>query len=375
MDSAGIVLKLKKIRVYPTADQRAIFRKWFGAARFVYNATIESLKPKGTKAAWKSIKGGLLQNSPGWTASVPYQIKSVSVRDACRAVSAAKKKYAATKQFQHMRFRYRKNPIQSCYIPKSAISKTGIYHTMSGELKWTEDLPEKHGDARLVCENGRWFVCLPTESQQEKPENQGRVVSLDPGVRTFLTFFSENHCGKLGQGDFGRIQRLCAHLDSLRSKISKAEHGQKQRMRRAAQRIQWKIKDLVLELHHKSARFLVDNFDVILLPTFETQDMVRRSARKITSRTARAMLTWAHFKFKIFLKHKAFECAKVVVDCNEAFTSKTISWTGEIIENLGGRRSVKSKLDGQEMDRDYNGARGIFLRALVEPPSLKNESP
>jgi putative transposase len=146
-------------------------------------------------------------------------------------------------------------------------------------------------------------------------------------------------------------------------------------MRRAARRIQWSIKDLVSELHHKSARFLVDNFDVILLPTFETQDMVRRSVRKITSRTARAMLTWAHFRFKSFLKHKAFECAKVAIDCNEAFTSKTISWTGEVVENLGGRRSIKSKLDGQEMDRDYNGARGIFLRALVDPPILKNESP
>ena len=33
---------------------------------------------------------------------------------------------------------------------------------------------------------------------------------------------------------------------------------------------------------------------------------------------------------------------------------------------------VKSKLDGQTMDRDYNGARGIFLRALGDNPILRS---
>jgi putative transposase len=260
--------------------------------------------------------------------------------------------------------------VQSCYIPKSAVSGRGLYHTFSGEIKWTENLPEEHGDARLVLEKGRWFVCLPVEEQHHKPENQGRVVSLDPGIRSFLSFFSETSCGKLGKHDFGKIQRLCSHLDKLQSQISKAAHKQSQRLKKAAQRIRWRIKDLVSELHHKSAKFLVDNFDVILLPTFETKNMARRTKRKIGSKSVRAMLTWAHFRFKLFLKHKAFEYGKTVVDCNEAYTSKTVSWTGEI-QNIGGAKQITSKLDGQTMDRDYNGARGIFLRALVDSPSLR----
>jgi putative transposase len=51
--------------------------------------------------------------------------------------------------------------------------------------------------------------------------------------------------------------------------------------------------------------------------------------------------------------------------------SKTVSWTGEVIPNLGGAKFVKSPSDGLVMSRDINGARGIFLRALVDTPSLK----
>jgi putative transposase len=34
---------------------------------------------------------------------------------------------------------------------------------------------------------------------------------------------------------------------------------------------------------------------LILLPTFETSEMTNRSKRKIRSKTARQMLTWAHY--------------------------------------------------------------------------------
>jgi putative transposase len=128
---------------------------------------------------------------------------------------------------------------------------------------------------------------------------------------------------------------------------------------------------LVDELHHKLACFLVDNYDIILLPTFETSQMVLKKSRKIRSKSVRQMLTWAHYRFKLFLAHKAFEMGKLVIDCCEAYTSKTVSWTGEIIKNLGGRKVIKSA-DGRCMNRDLNGARGIFLRALVDSPSLKN---
>jgi len=139
-------------------------------------------------------------------------------------------------------------------------------------------------------------------------------------------------------------------------------------MRKAAARMRAKFRDLVDELHWKTIRFLVDNFDVILLPTFATSRMVSRAHRKIGAKSVRSMLTFAHYRFARRLEWKAATLGKTVLRVNEAYTSKTVSWTGEIIANLGGRKTIKS--GGITVNRDINGARGIFLRALGDHPTL-----
>lgn len=74
------------------------------------------------------------------------------------------------------------------------------------------------------------------------------------------------------------------------------------------------------------------------------------------------------------MENKAFEHGKIVIETNEAYTSKTVSWTGEIVNNLGGAKVIRSKKTGLQMDRDLNGDRGILLRALVDTPSLDQVS-
>ncbi len=365
------VKRSRKIRLYLTVAQRQLLKQWFGVSRFVYNQTIEYLQQPGTKANWKAIKGGILSSLPDFCKPIPYQIKSIAVKDACKAVSNAKIKFTNGGGISRMRFRSRKDPVQSCYIPKSAVSSSGIYHTILGEASFAEALPPRFGDCRLVFAYGDYYLTVPSNVPRQQVENQGRVVALDPGIRSFITFFSETSFGELGSAANLKIQKLCFRLDKLISKFSKAKCKQKKRMKKAATRIRGKIKHLVDELHKKTARFLVDNFDVILLPTFETSQMSKKAKRRIRSKSVRQMLTLSHYKFKQFLKHKAFENSKVVLDVNEAYTSKTVSWTGEIVHNLGGAKFIKSKLDGRVMPRDWNGARGIFLRALVDTPSLK----
>ncbi len=358
-----------------------------GTSRYVYNETVKYLQQPGTKANWKAIKTDIIKSLPEWSKEIPYQIKSIAIKDACTAVKNAKKKYQQTGQVQSCKFRSRRDKIQSCYIPKSAVSEKGIYHTKLGSIDFTELLPKDIGDCRLVSHLGITYLCLPHEVPRSLSENQGRVVALDPGVRSFLTLFSENSFGWLGQYDIGRIQRLCYYLDDLISRSTKVDARVRYRMRKAANRIRLKIRNLIDELHHKIARFLVDNFDIILLPTFETSQMTikKRTAhgevsspcgrsklgRKIRAKSVRQMLTLSHYRFKQFLKHKAFETGKTILDVNEAYTSKTISWTGEIVHNLGGRKTIKDN-NGVVMDRDLNGGRGIFLRSLVDIPSLKD---
>ena len=65
------------------------------------------------------------------------------------------------------------------------------------------------------------------------------------------------------------------------------------------------------------------------------------------------------------------EAGATVLDVNEAYTTQTVSWTGEVLEGLGGVSVVVDR-DGERMDRDYNGARGIYLCALGDIRSLES---
>jgi len=309
--------------------------------------------------SWRDIRNDLLKQLPKWCDDVPFQIKAMAIKEAHQAFWKAK---------GHPKFRSRKKPTQSCYVPKTAIKDAGIYPRVSGKgLRYDESLPEIPLDGRLVYQYNEWFLSVPHKIKTHVAENQGRVVALDPGVRTFQTGYSENLAGHIGYDDFGRIQRLCWNEDDLISRTSKATGKTKREMKKAQARIRKQIKNLVKEIHFKTARFLVDNFEVILLPTFETSQMVGKAHRKLRSKTVRAMLTWAHYQFKVRLKNKALEFGKKIIDVCEAYTSKTVSWTGEI-KKVGGSRVIKS---GEiTLDRDLKGARGIFIRSLVDSPIL-----
>jgi putative transposase len=372
-DSEVTVRKSKKIRLFLNSDQKALLKQWFGVSRFVYNTTIKYLQDPGTKANWMAIKTCILNNLPDWAKSVPFQVKSIAIKDACLAVKAAKRGFKEDGQIRKCRFRSRKDTKQSIFVPKSAVKDCGIYHSILGKCRLKEALPTAFSDGRLTLAYGEYYLIVSEEVQPVLTDNQGRLVALDPGVRTFMTYFSEQSYGWLEKDSNLFIQKLCFRLDRLISKISSSPSQQKTRLKKPASRLRCKIKNLVKELHHKTARFLVDNFDVILLPTFETSQMVSKSRRKLRNKSVRQMLTLSHYEFKTFLNWKAWEQSKTVIDCNEAYTSKTVSWTGEIVKNLGGGKTIKSLSTGLKMNRDLNGARGIFLRALVDTPWLKSQ--
>ena len=141
-------------------------------------------------------------------------------------------------------------------------------------------------------------------------------------------------------------------------------------MRWAQARLRQRIINLVDELHWQTARWLTGNYKVILLPTFEPQDMTRRAGRRIRSKTARMMLSFRHYEFRQRLRWKAWQRGALVIEVNEAYTSKTLSWDGSIKSNLGGAKVIRDE-NGFGMERDVNGARGIFLRALGDSPFLR----
>ena len=132
-----------------------------------------------------------------------YQVKRTAVRDACRAMSNVKtfnmelkaeqaQGKRADAEFAELGYRSRQNPKQSCYIPDDAVTEHGVYHTILGPLRMAEAIPEGHQKCRLVQERGLYWLVVPYPAQCDiaTPSGDG-VVALDPGVLTFLTYFSE----------------------------------------------------------------------------------------------------------------------------------------------------------------------------------------
>jgi putative transposase len=306
----------------------------------------------------------ILSTLPDWAKEIPYQVKKIAVEDAYKAFSNGCKKWKKTGEPFSLSFRSGKDPKQSCFIPSSAIKPNGIYPTILGKLKMTETIPNGFRDSRLVFEHGRYFLIVPYQVKLTQAENQSdRIVALDPGIRTFVTGHSQDEMFKIGQADFMRIARMGRNMDKLISKMSKAKSKQKYRMKKALSRMKFKVWDLIDELHYKSIRFLLDNYDLIFLPTFNTSEMVAKSSRKIKSKTVRAMMGFSFHKFGMRLESKAKEAGKVVKRVSEAYTSKTASWTGEI-KKIGGAKTITS--GGLTVDRDGNGSRGIFIKSVRE---------
>ena len=272
-----------------------------------------------------------------------------------------------------MRFRSRKNPRQTFTVQANCVSPSGICHTKLGDMLIAEGLPlsVNRNICRLAFRYGQYHLAVPyDEKPSPERENQARVVALDPGVRSFLTWYCADSVDKVAQGAFFRIQRLCERLDALLSRAQKSPARRHRNMRRAAGRMRVRIENLIAELHRQATRFLVGSFDVVLLPAFETSEMVERGRRRIRSKTVRNLLSLAHYCFGMFLWHKAHEAGVAVVSVNEAYTTRTVSWTGELLEDVGGATVIVGG-DGERMDRDYNGARGIYLRALGDTPALR----
>ena len=345
------------------------------------------LNDEDTPTNFKGLVPVVFDELPEWHKGTPRQIKVGAVMDACQAVGNAKVKFKQTGKFQSVKFRSRKNPRQTLYLRADSLKKNGFYVRFLGDMKMSEPLPAKPQgtgkvserdtdaevkDSQLIRENGRYFLCVSYIEKKKTREPSGRIVALDPGVRDFMTFFSEDCFGWLGMQCINRIQRLCQHCDNLYSRATQEKRPLRRALRKAANKIRVKIRNLIDELHKKIAHFLVTNFDIIFLPTFETKQMTKRGGRKLRKKSVRQMLTLSHYRFKAFLKQKATEYGVRVIDVCEAYTSKTVSWTGEVVANLGGSKVIKSS-EGHRMDRDLNGARGIFIKnvacALAVRPS------
>jgi putative transposase len=348
-----------KIRVYPTPELRKVWKQWVAAYRWVFNWAVAELKAGFEGDLQKAYRAST--SIPDWVRTLPGHQAQEACDEAFDAYRQAKRNKGEAK-------------FKSCRARSQTIQfKPGNYKRGTWYPKTTKGLTFKASTpmpseciygTELVLSRGKWFACIPVRAE-EAPTSNSSVVALDPGNRAFLTGYDGENLLEVGQGDIGRINRLCSHLDNLLSRATLSpSKRQRHKMRKAANRMRERISCLVKDLHNKVASLLVRNYKLIFLPTYETSQMVVKSERKLNRKSVRNMLTWSHAKFASHLEQMAKRHGVLVVRCNESYTSKTCTNCGHIHTKLGGSKVFNCPSCGIRIPRDVNGARNIMLRAL-----------
>ena len=239
-----------------------------------------------------------------------------------------------------------------------------------GALGTRDDWFEDHrveAECRLVYDRrvGTYTLQVPVEIDYTLPYAKRSVVSIDPGVRTFLTYYTpDGETGEIGKG-LRTIHRQFGAIDKISGMIKRREgnHRRLRHLRRARRRIYNKVKYLTDEIHWKAAAFLCGNFNTVLLPKFGAAAMLKK--RGLSSRTKRDMQAWSHGRFRERMLHKARETRTRVVVCGEAYTSKTCGHCGWQHDRLGSSKTFVCGQCGNVFDRDVNAARNVLLRNLA----------
>ena len=425
-----------KYRIFPDSEQRATLKLWADATRWIYNKAVEKLNSRrqGTRESlsllreWAGTEDETWKKEDGETpkrfSSVPYEIRDSPLRDIAGACTSLRSKEKAL--HRKLKFRRRKDDVSSitlrlrqlncktdrgCVWPR-LFGTVNCRTVMKTERGKTLPLVFEH-DCRLVYERRTrfFYLCVPVSTDRDSviaarvPETQGdlkrtdtddrdadaacirkdivvedrrrsgRLVAIDPGMRTFGTCYDPD--GVITEWAEGSTHlvllfRLNRKAGRMETRATHTGGRRKRRLTAAASRIRKRSTDLVNELHRKFARWLCANYDVVLLPKFDTRSIVRKRSvvtgkwtRKIGRKTAGSAMRLAHYKFRTFLTHKALEFGTKIEICDEQYTSKTCGACGALNETLGAAKTFSCAKCGYVADRDHNAARNILLRYLV----------
>lgn len=381
----------RKIRIYPTKDHIQYFHLAERATRVIRNNALAYIeKNPGTSLTHISLRKNTMlsdaqlnlpeNESFRWMKDVPYDTRQLVLK---QLASNFKSNFTQLrkKQITHfeMQFSSKKSTKQYFFVDKKTLNLSSLrifprrikksFKVRKRMKKWTSKM-KIPSDFVIQREKNRYYMCLPMEKKTDIRDQQYTRVALDPGVRTFQTFYSdENIAGKIGDSICEPLIDIGLRIDYLTGilKSQKLSKRTRYNLNKRCFSLRSKMKNITRDLHWKTAHFLCSTFKHILLPSFEVSNMVQKSlphrARCINSKTVRKMLSLSHFAFKQRLAYMGERMGCHVEIVNEAFSTQTCGGCG-MRKKMSGLKHYKCDCCSFELDRDYNGARNIFLKYL-----------
>jgi putative transposase len=220
---------------------------------------------------------------------------------------------------------------------------------------------------QLKREHRRWYVIVVAEAEGEPLPSTGKAVGVDVGVARFLT--TSDGVVVANPRFLAAAQVRITHLQRRKQRALLGS-GNRKRLRRALAKEWRKVRNQRRDFHHKTARVLVDTYDVIALEdllinnlTASARGTVEEPGRNVSQKAGlnRSILDAGWGQFTSILVAKAESAGRRVVRVDSSYTSRDCHACGSRCTRPRQDTVICPNCGGQ--DADLNGARNIATRA------------
>jgi putative transposase len=251
-------------------------------------------------------------------------------------------------------------------IEKTIINKRGFITSILGkEMKNKQNLEYNiESDCKLhYNRNTDLFTLLVPKIVKQCPienNNNNNYISIDPGLRTFMNCKTNNKYIEIGNNLSITIKKLLNRLDECNEIKNEKNKNKKEKY------IREKIKNKVKDMHWKIINYLTSNYKNIIIGNWSTKDIIRKNDSVLTKINKRIAQNISFYRFLERLKYKSIVKKTNLIIENEHYTSKMCTRCSNVKEDLGGNKIYKCNICNNEINRDYNGSRNIFLKSILK---------
>lgn len=379
--------KSKKIRIYPTIEQKKELKKWFGCRRWIYNKCLyyynntvknENRKPKLQELRDKFVKNQNYKTDNTWMLEYDFDLRDEALRDLVKNI---KSNEAKEKPFK-LKYKSKKEMTTESIsvLSKKWNANDSFYSDIFNKDKLKTSKNEKHlipeilnYSSRLIKDKiDKYYIAIPEPLKISDNQANNKMIFIDPGQSIFITGYDPS--GKIitiGKKDVGRIGRLQHYKNKLQGKIDveKIKH-KKYKMKKALLRINENVRNLVNDFHKKTTKFLTTNYNNIFIPKLNFH-----TCKKLNKKDKQKLASLRHCELvdRLIMKTREIKNCKLEI-VNEAFTTKTCSGCGEQKETINKNRVYECVKCGLEIDRDINASKNIMLRYFSKRVVIKESS-
>lgn len=418
------IIRCVKVRARPNKEQKQILEKWFGDKRKTYNLMVEErLEEKfSSKISGKekhemegNFKNKHVTNCPDFLKQTPKDIRGNAIEEYFTGVVNAWNLYEVRKKSEqwkkenlkkykpkiinppHMNFQLKYS--QQCIsLPSRQTSAVTLPIDQDGESQLRFKYPRKgiricpqsmydpivldrrsrknktlqgildkniQYDYKLLkTKTGKYYFCLPY-SASIKPTTATKQAACDGGVRTFQTVYSpQGSLEEYGKDANKIIHHYQVQIHNLRIAYFKGRKFHCEKIRKYRFLLQEKLKNMINDLHLKTANSLCNKYKTIILPHYGIASMMK--SKKVTSSTKRENLALSHGLFRDRLISKAeIRACDLLIPENEWGTTMICGLCFTANRNVEGNKVFNCEACGLVAGRDTNSGRNMFIRQLT----------